>query len=95
MQPSHKELNHRLEQLLDWEGETPPTADIAAGLRVADLMEARGYGFSLTDLHPDDPGRALWRAVFIASDREHAAEDPEGAVAICAAAAEALEAARP
>ena len=87
------ELNRRIERFLDCELPDHPTADIGCALQVADFMESKGYGFQLKDMCPHSPDQAMWKAVFIASDAEFAAEDAQGAVAICAAAAAALEAA--
>ncbi|BDQ35529.1 hypothetical protein [Pseudodesulfovibrio portus] len=88
-----EEIDRRIERFLDCDLPDRPTADIGCALRVADFMESKGFGFQLTDMCPNSPDQTLWKAVFITADAEFAAEDVRGAVAICAAAAAALEAA--
>jgi len=92
-QPTTMELDRRIERFLDCALPDRPTADIGVALKVADFMESKGYGFQLKDMCPHSLDQAMWKAVFIAADAEFAAEDAQGAVAICAAAAAALEAA--
>ncbi|MBG0790298.1 MAG: hypothetical protein H0S80_07370 [Desulfovibrionaceae bacterium] len=85
------ELDRRIEEFLGQTLPERPTADLSAALKVADFMEAKGYSFKMQDMCPKSLNQCLWRAVFAAEGTEFAAEDSRPAVAICAAAAAALE----
>ncbi|MEF2232313.1 MAG: hypothetical protein V3571_15380 [Pseudodesulfovibrio sp.] len=89
----NEELDRRIQELIGSDFPDRPTSDISIALRVADFMESRGYTFRMTDQCPKSLSDCLWRAVFIASDAEYVAEDSRPAVAVCAAAVAALEAA--
>ena len=88
-----EELDRRIEGFLDLELPDRPTADISVALKVADFMETKGYSFLMKDMCPKSLDQCLWQAVFTAEDAKFSAEDSRPAVAICAAAAAALEAA--
>ncbi len=69
-----------------------PAADVNAALRVADLLEADGYAFTLKDTCPKSLCDSMWQAVFVRDGAEFSAEDPKAAIAVCAAAVAALKA---
>lgn len=89
---STEELDQRIEQLLDCTLPDRPTADINVALKVADLMESRGYNFQIQDMCPKSLHETLWKAVFASQNSEYVAEAPQSAVAICTAAVAALDA---
>ena len=87
------ELDQQIKQFVDFELPDRPTADISVALKVADFMESKEYGFQLTDMCPKCLNESMWKAAFMTSDAEFVAENGSAAVAICTAAAAALEAA--
>lgn len=88
------ELDQRLGEYLAPELPKHPSSDVNLALRVAGLLEARGYSFQLKDLCPKSLSESLWRAVFTAGDARFEAEDCRSAVAVCTAALAALDQAR-
>ena len=85
------ELDRRLGAYLAPELPKCPSSDVNLALRVAGIMEARGYSFQLKDLCPKSLSESLWQAVFSHDDARFVAEDCRCAVAVCAAALEALD----
>jgi len=86
-----EELEKKLDELLGTEVPAHPARDINAALQVAELLKSRGFSFQLKDLCPRSMSETLWRAVFAKGDTEFAVEDAQTAVAVCAAAVEALD----
>ena len=85
------ELENKLAQLLDTDIPAHPTQDINAALQLSDTMQAKGFAFKLKDLCPKSLSETMWRAVFSKSGMDFKAEAPDSALAVCAAAVEALE----
>ena len=88
------ELDQRLGEYLAPELPEHPSSDVNLALRVAGLLEARGYSFRLKDLCPKSLSESLWQAVFTDGDTRFAAEDCRSAVAVCTAALAALDRAK-
>jgi hypothetical protein len=85
------ELDERLCKLLKSAEEISPCADVNVALKVADALEAKGYLFQLKDMCPKSMSDSLWRAVFSINDAEFTAESSWPAIAVCEAAATALD----
>lgn len=85
------ELDQRLGNFLAPELPERPSSDVNLALRVAGLLESRGYSFQLTDMCPKSLSQSLWQASFSTGDMQFAAEDAQSAIAICSAALAALE----
>ncbi|WP_243546413.1 hypothetical protein [Pseudodesulfovibrio tunisiensis] len=88
---ARKILEEQLEQCLGPEMPEHPTADIHVALRVAEIMEARGYAFKLKDLCPKSLTDSMWKASFSRNETEFASESSDAACALCAAAVAALQ----
>ena len=85
------ELDRRLGAYLAPELPERPSSDVNLALRVAGLLESKGYSFQLKDLCPKSLSESLWQAVFSAGDARFVAEDCRSAVAVCTAALAALQ----
>jgi hypothetical protein len=80
-------------QLKQYLGEVVPyhaAYDIHAALELSEILEARGFSFQLKDLCPKSMDKTQWRAIFHKNGKKFSADDPQSAVAVCAAAVDAL-----
>ena len=63
--------------------------DIHAAMTLAKVLEGRGFTFQLKDLYPKSMTETGWRAVFSKDGVSFSADDPQSAMAVCRAAADA------
>jgi len=88
--PERETLKRALENLLGAPLPGDPARHVNDALELADMLEARGYGFRLRDARPKDPHANLWKAVFTKDGGAVESEDAEAALAVCRAALAAL-----
>jgi len=87
----HDSLQQALGQLLDGGLPAQATRHINDALLLANRIEAKGFGFRLSDARPKDPVSSLWKAAFSKDGRVFQQEDPDAALAVCRAALAALQ----
>lgn len=91
MSDSMTQLENELAKLIESGLPAHPAADVSAALQVAEILERKGYAFTLKDLCPKSLTDSLWRAAFTRDGAEASSENPQAAVAVCAAAVAALK----
>lgn len=88
---THEELHAALFAVLGQELPDQATRHVNEALRLAGILELRGFEFRLLDARPKDPHCTLWKAMFSKGSELFHCEDGDAALAIGAAALEALQ----
>ncbi|CCO23169.1 hypothetical protein [Maridesulfovibrio hydrothermalis] len=66
-------------------------SDIHQAIKIAEHLETRGYTFELKDLSRGSMTETNWRAILVKDGKDFAGESDHAALAVCVAAADALE----
>ncbi|SKA72178.1 hypothetical protein SAMN02745704_00309 [Paucidesulfovibrio gracilis DSM 16080] len=89
---THEELHAALFAVLGQELPDQATRHVNEALRLAGILEQRGFEFRLLDARPKDPHSTLWKAMFSKESDLFHSENTDAALAIGIAALEALQA---